>query len=78
MALAAIRRAATDAGACGGGTRWRVVAADPKAGGEWAGWRRHGAGEACGGEFGINGELSGKDGVNTMGDLRWYSMSYVG
>ena len=28
-------------------------------------------------EFGINGGSSGKDGVNTMGDHRWYSLSYV-
>ena len=47
------------------------------------GWRRVGeveevrAGAGHGREFGINGESSGKDGVNTMGDHRWYSLSYV-
>jgi hypothetical protein len=29
-------------------------------------------------EFGINGGSSGKDGVITMDDHRWYSWSYVG
>ena len=60
----------------------------PQYGGQWltgglrrwhgAGWKRYGAGEGYGREFGINGESSGKDGVNTNGDHRWYSLSYVG
>ena len=35
-------------------------------------------GDGRGREFGINGESSGKDRVNTIGDHRWYSLSYVG
>jgi hypothetical protein len=35
-------------------------------------------GDGRGREFRINGGSSGKDGVNTMGDHRWYSLSYVG
>jgi hypothetical protein len=39
---------------------------------------RAGYWDGRGREFGINGESSGKDGVNTNGDHRWYSLSYVG
>ena len=47
-----------------------------------AGWADEGEGrvdgDGRGREFGINGGSSGKDGVITMGDHRWYSWSYVG
>jgi hypothetical protein len=67
-ALAAVRRVAADAGrlrrvARGGG----VVAADPEAGGEWAGRKRGRGRRGARREFGTNGESSGKDGVNTNG-----------
>jgi hypothetical protein len=60
----------------GNGGAWR--------GRYWAGVRRGEVdegegrvdGDGRGREFGINGGSSGKDGVNTMGDHRWYSLSY--
>jgi hypothetical protein len=39
---------------------------------------RAGYRDGRGREFGIHGESSGKDGVNTNGDHHWYSLSYVG
>ena len=67
----------------GGGVRGvRVTGA--LAGRYWAGVRRGEVdegegrvdGDGRGREFGINGGSSGKDAVNTMGDHRWYSLSY--